>query len=311
LKNIFITGIQSHLGAAVLNEFLHNDYQVFILESDQLLSSRIQSQSSNLHIVNEHIDSLLVMDDFFADIDCIIHANGLDIFKPLTEIELSDQKEITTEMLNAALAFNVKRFIYLSTAFTFKPGSLNKGITEKSRQQDKKHSAILHAMALTEREVWRAVAEGLDAVILNPAICLDPRSEYGFFDWLKSDLNTNHSIDSAINNAFIDVRDVATVCRLCLELEIVNEQFLLAAFHCDVKSFIADFNEKMQMHSASSWLNFWSVHLKKYFNTAQKNHLELLQVLFGRDYNFDCSKAEATFNISYREKKEILEALDI
>lgn len=311
MKNIFITGIESHLGAAVLDDFLQNDYQVFVLESDRLSNSRIQGQPSNLHIVNEHIDSLIVMDDFFAGVDCIIHANGLDIFKPLAESELSDHKEITSELLNAALAFNVKRFIYLSTAFAFKPGSQNNTITEKSHQQDKKHSEILHSMALKEREVWRAVAEGLDAVILNPAVCLDSRSQCGFFDWLKSDLYTSHSINSAVNNAFIDVRDVATVCRLCLELDIVNEQFLLAAFHCDVKDFIADYHEKMRIHSAISRLKFWSMHLKKHFSTAWKNHFKLLQALFGRDYNFDCSKAEEVFNMSFRTKKEILDELDI
>src|SRR5690606_10678318 len=78
-----------------------------------------------------------------------------------------------------------------------------------------------------EMEVWRGIAEGLNAVIVNPSIVL------GYGDW--------HSSSSAIFknvyeqfpwytngiNGFVDVEDVARAVVLLLEAPVKGERFIL------------------------------------------------------------------------------------
>lgn len=93
------------------------------------------------------------------------------------------------------------------------------------------HPAYATSKYLGELEVWRGVAEGLSAVIVNPSVVLGPG------DWSRSSTRLlryaqqEHTFYTPGLLNFVDVRDVAAqLVRLTLELPAVRgERFVLSA----------------------------------------------------------------------------------
>ena len=96
-------------------------------------------------------------------------------------------------------------------------------------QTDKGRSAYSCSKYKAEMEVWRGIAEGLQAVIVNPAVILGPG------DWTKGSSKFFSQIYGGLRfhtpgvTAFVDVRDV---CRCMLQLmneKRFGERYILTA----------------------------------------------------------------------------------
>jgi len=85
-------------------------------------------------------------------------------------------------------------------------------------------------------EVWRGMAEGLNAVVVNPSVIIGPgdwnssstaifKSVYNGFPWYSEGVN-----------GFVDVRDVAKAMILLTEKDIFGERFILNGHHATYKS---------------------------------------------------------------------------
>jgi nucleoside-diphosphate-sugar epimerase len=78
-----------------------------------------------------------------------------------------------------------------------------------------------------EREVWRAIAEGLPAVIVNPSIIL------GYGDWTKGSLRIFKQVYDGLpfyttgSSGFVDVEDVVDAMIYLKDKEIIAERFIL------------------------------------------------------------------------------------
>jgi nucleoside-diphosphate-sugar epimerase len=79
--------------------------------------------------------------------------------------------EGTANIINAALATGVKKLMHVSSVAAIGRSRGNEVIHEDTPWED---SALNSNYAITkflsEREVWRGVAEGLNAVIVNPSL---------------------------------------------------------------------------------------------------------------------------------------------
>jgi nucleoside-diphosphate-sugar epimerase len=101
------------------------------------------------------------------------------------------------------------------------------------------HAAYATSKYLAELEVWRGVAEGLQAVMVCPSVILGPadweRSSTRLFRyaWQQHRFYTPGSIN------FVDVRDVvAMMLRLTLELPVTGERYVLSAGSLPLSEFL-------------------------------------------------------------------------
>lgn len=78
-----------------------------------------------------------------------------------------------------------------------------------------------------EREVWRGVAEGLDAVIVNPSVVLGVAGQGMGSSRLFNVVWEGLKFYPPGINGFVDVRDVARAMVMLMESEIKNERFIL------------------------------------------------------------------------------------
>jgi nucleoside-diphosphate-sugar epimerase len=137
--------------------------------------------------------------------------------------------EGTANMVNLALDAGVEKFLHVSSISAFGRYAMKKPIDESTSWQkhpDNTNYAI--SKHLSEMEVWRGQAEGLNTVIINPSTIL------GAGDWRTGSCALFDKIGKGLKfyttglNGFVDVRDVVSVAIQLMESDISAERFIVS-----------------------------------------------------------------------------------
>ena len=170
-------------------------------------------------------NSLLVAMD---GIDYVYHCAASVSFQSADKATLVQTNVQGTEnIVNAALQSNIKKLLHVSSIGALGRAESNGITTENSEWNNKKTSVYSNSKYLAEIEVWRGIAEGLNAVIINPSIILGPG------DWntgsakLFTTMYNGLKFYSVGSNGFVDVEDVTKAMVLLMESNISGERFIL------------------------------------------------------------------------------------
>lgn len=144
--------------------------------------------------------------------------------------------EGTANVVNAALDAGVNKMVHVSSVSALGRIRENEFITEKMNwTEESSNSSYGKSKYFGEMEVWRAIGEGLDAVIVNPSIILGSgnwnkgsselfRSAYNEFPWYTEGVT-----------GVVDVKDVARAMIMLMNSEISGERFILNAENLSYK----------------------------------------------------------------------------
>ena len=161
--------------------------------------------------------------------DAVIHCAGLVSFHPSERTLLyRTNVEGTANIINTALECAIPRFVHVSSVAAI-GRSLTGSQVNESHKWDPRQKTTHYARSKYEGEleVWRGIAEGLNAVIVNPSTVL------GYGDW-------NHTSCALFRNAyrefpwytkgingFVDVEDVASATIQLMNSPVQGERYLL------------------------------------------------------------------------------------
>lgn len=142
----------------------------------------------------------------------------------------------TRNIVNACLLESVKKLIHLSSIAAIGETNSSEEITEDNdwirSSSESWYSITKHA---AEMEVWRGIAEGLNAVIVNPSVIIGPG------DWTKGSPSLIKTVDNGLRYftngivGFVDVRDVCKAMIQLGESHIVAERFILSSENLSFK----------------------------------------------------------------------------
>jgi dihydroflavonol-4-reductase len=236
---IGVTGANGLLGSFIIRKLID--------DKDEFVAfKRKGSDISLLQDINEKIkwrdlDLLdpVSMDDSLTGVTSLIHAAAMVSFNPRHASAIARvNTEGTRNLVNACLAQQIKRFVYISSV-----GALGRLKGQQLIDEDNKwvenaqHTAYATSKYLAELEVFRGQEEGLQTVILNPSVILAPA------DWEKSSAKLFKYvwderlfyIDGSFN--YVDVRDVAAATLSLLKSGMENERFIVSAGSVSFKEF--------------------------------------------------------------------------
>ncbi len=190
---------------------------------------KVNELLKNIEWVDADLLDVYSLMDAMVGINQVFHCAAMVSFEAKDEEEMMNiNAEGTANMVNAALAKGIKKFCHVSSVATI--GVPEKGALAheetfwKSSPENSNYSISKYA---AEREVWRASAEGLDVVIVNPSLII------GAGNWQQSSSNMFSKASKGIKfytdggTGFVDVRDVSALMILLMKSEIKNERFLL------------------------------------------------------------------------------------
>ena len=164
--------------------------------------------------------------------------------------------EGTANIVNAAIDAGVRKLVHVSSVAALGRIRENEIITEQMHwTPETSNSRYGESKHLGEMEVWRGIAEGLNAVIVNPTIILGSgnwdegstaifRTAYNEFPWYTQG-----------TTGFVDVKDVARAMIALMESDVSAERFIISGHndsYQNVFNAIADGFGKKRPHKKVS-----------------------------------------------------------
>ena len=173
----------------------------------------------------EDLDSLRIA---LEGIEGVYHCSAKVSFYPKDEAEMFKTNiEGTKNLLYIAEEKSVKKFLFVSSIAVFDKINEKGEIDEESDFDGKKqNSAYALSKYLSEMEVWRAYAEGMNTIIINPGVII------GSGNWGKSSGDLFPSFEKSPfsfsgGTAYVDVRDVAKTAVILMEKEKFGERYII------------------------------------------------------------------------------------
>lgn len=162
----------------------------------------------------------------------------------------------TTNMVNAALHAGVSHFVHVSSIATLGDTRSGEPVSEGEPWDSlPKGSAYGRTKHAAEREVWRAMAEGLPAVIVNPSVIIGPG------DWSDGSCELFTSVWNGLKyyttgmNGYVDVRDVARAMVMLAEARIVNERFVVNGANVSYKDLFASIAQGLNKPTPAKYVS--------------------------------------------------------
>ncbi|RNA61899.1 NAD-dependent epimerase/dehydratase family protein [Chryseobacterium nematophagum] len=239
---VFVTGATGILGRVIVLELLKRGKKVYAAKRagrnlyDVKNSYKFYTENSNdffnkIEWVDIDFDDINSLRDILnKGIEEVYHCAAKVSFDPKDEKEMYHTNLKGTEnLLYACEEVGIKKFLHVSSIAVLDNFNENGELDEESDFNPKwEHSAYSITKHLSEMEVWRASAEGLNVVILNPGIII------GTGNWNQSSgeiFSTfeRNKVTFSGGSAYVDVRDVAKIAIELMENNIFGERFIIVS----------------------------------------------------------------------------------
>lgn len=230
LSSVLVTGGTGFLGAYILRDLVNAGYKVSALRRRKVMPDFIsQDILSKVDWIDGDIMDPVLLEEAMTDTDAVIHSAAVVSYDPADRDKLfATNIEGTANVVNAAIATGVKKFIHVSSVAAIGKTKNNEIVTEQTHWQDSKYNTMYGVSKHhSEMEVWRGVAEGLNAIIVNPSLIL------GYGDW---NVSSSAIFKSVYKNfpwytkgvtGFVDVEDVSRAIVQLLATNIHSERFII------------------------------------------------------------------------------------
>ncbi|OVE57130.1 NAD-dependent epimerase/dehydratase family protein [Chryseobacterium mucoviscidosis] len=238
---VFVTGATGILGRVIVLELLKKGKNVRaakrptsnlneVRHSYTFYTENPDDFFNRIEWVDVDFNDIYSLQEALKDVDEVYHCAAKVSFHPHDEKEMYRTNIKGTEnLLYACEGSGVKKFLHVSSIAVLDNFNEKGELDEDSDFNPKlDHSAYALSKHLSEMEVWRASAEGLNVVIVNPGIII------GSGNWGKSSGDVfptfeKNSFTFSGGSSYVDVRDVAEISIELMEKNIFGERFVVIA----------------------------------------------------------------------------------
>lgn len=243
---VFVTGGTGMVGAHLLYALVSKGEKVRALKrpgssiqrTEKIFAFYSEEYLSLLHNIEWVEGDILEKEslrELLFGINKIYHAAAMVSFDPRDrDIMIHNNCEGTANLADLALSLQIPRFCHVSSIAAI--GSPPEGIEANEDhpwRNNREHSAYAESKYLSEMEVWRAIIQGLDAVIINPSVIIGPG------DWKSGSSKFFYTVWKGLKfytkggTGFVDVRDVTTVMQRLVDddvwEDVKNQRYILNA----------------------------------------------------------------------------------
>jgi dihydroflavonol-4-reductase len=230
---VLVTGGTGFLGSYIIKELVEKNYPVrAIRRRTSKFPFYIPAEIfKKCEWVEGDILDIVSIEEAMEGVDTVIHSAAMISFhkgdrKQMYQVNIQG----TANVVNVALEKNISRFVHVSSVAALGRSKMGGHVNEEKEWQGNNtntHYAI--SKYRSEMEVWRAIGEGLNAVIINPSTVL------GYGDWNTSSCRIFKTIYDEFpwyttgSNGFVDIEDVAKATVLLMESNISEHRFIASA----------------------------------------------------------------------------------
>lgn len=252
---ILVTGGTGLVGSQLLFDLTIREQKVRALKrknSDLRITRRLFNDQperfNRIEWVEGDVTDLFSIEDALQGVDTVYHSAAMISFLPEDKEKMYKiNVEGTANMVNMALEKKVKNFCHVSSVAALGRSEGNRTIDEHNLWKTSKfNSNYAISKYGGEREVWRGVEEGLNAVIINPSIIIGPGNWITGSTQLFPSIYHGLPFYSAGITGYVDVRDVSRCAIELVQKNIRGERFIISAENLSYKDLFFMIADEMQ-----------------------------------------------------------------
>jgi len=301
---ILVTGATGFLGAELVKQLTDQNMQVrAIRRSNSKIPALLQNNTLVTWCIAD-INDPEDLADAFDSITKVYHCAATVSFDPKDKAKLLKINIEGTENIVNLCVENNARLLHVSSIAALGFAKEGQLISEKHFwDYDPKAHNYAISKYQGEMEVWRGIAEGLDAVIVNPAVIIGKNAGYNgsgaIFKLVKEGLK--FYTDGA--TGIVDVEDVAKCMILLMESDITAERYTLSAENLHYKDFFAEIAKGFGIKAPTTQAKPWMLGIA--WRAAK-----LASVFTGKPAALTKDAARSSFNLSYYTNQKIIDTLN-
>lgn len=279
---ILVTGGTGFLGSRLLQALVSSGKDVRCIYRKSILKGVPLEAAQYVDWQEADLLDVASIDQVMENVEQVYHCAGLVSFDPRDKKALyATNVKGTANIVNACLRHGVQKLVHVSSVAAIGRHTRKSEFDETSEWEDNKHNtfyAITKHQA--EMEVWRGIAEGLNAVIVNPTILVGPslvwedasakliRNSYEGFRWFTRGIN-----------GFVDVDDVVAAMIRLMQRDISSERFILNGDNWSYETFFRTVHRALgsikPLRYAAPWMGeiLWRVEMLRSKLTGRRPSL--------------------------------------
>jgi nucleoside-diphosphate-sugar epimerase len=246
---VLVTGGTGLLGAHLLYELCQkydgvkaikraNSDIKRVLKTFGYYSNAAESLFNKIEWLAADVTDIFSLEDAFTDVTTVYHCAAVVSFSP-DDVEQMFHINVdgTANVVDLCIEKNIELCYVSSTAALGRDKTNPEAVIDENTQWKRSpdNSNYAKSKFQSEKEVWRGIAGGLKAVIVNPPIILGPTN------WNLGSAKMFEKVWSGLRfytqgaNAFVDVRDVAKIMILLTEQKQFGERFVASSENMSYK----------------------------------------------------------------------------
>jgi nucleoside-diphosphate-sugar epimerase len=257
---ILVTGATGFLGAELAKLLVNSGAQIRCAKrSTSVIPTILVPFSQKIEWVDADIMDMFALENALQGVSQVYHCAAW------VSLKEADKKQMirtnvtgTANLVDLCLENNI-RLVHVSSIAAIgiaKPGELTN--EEHHLEESTENDGYAISKLESEMEVWRGIAEGLDAVIVNPSLIIGPSAGKAGSGALFETVRKGLKFYTTGSAGFIDVEDVAKCMVALMNSDITAERYIISAENYTYKAITAEiaqgFNIKPPAKLAKPWM---------------------------------------------------------
>ena len=310
MKSAFVTGATGFLGINLVQQLLDNGWQVTALHrktSNLTYLKRFDVKLAEGAITDK--DSLLKA--MSENVDAVFHvAANTSMWSKWNDQQYQDNVIGTRNMVEVALHKKAKRFIHTSSISAY---GHHYGVVDETTVSNALSSEMNYTVTKyqAELEIDRAIAKGLDAVVVNPCDIMGPYDSHNWAQVIQAVYNNDVPGIPPGNAVVCHVRDVARAHISAYEKGRTGERHLLGGADVTFKEIFNTIERFMDKKESSFVLPKWLLRAVVPFYVIQSKlngkepiltYEKYLELKFPKHVSYEKALAELDYTTSPLEE---------
>ena len=302
---VLVTGATGFLGSELISQLLLRGEKIRAIKRETSRIPQILADSEGIEWFTADLLDYYSLSEALHGISCVYHCAAFISFQQKDKKEmLKVNVEGTTNLLNICAEKNIRRFLHVSSIAALGESRNGNLITEESHWEfGAGQSTYSVSKYQSEMEVYRAAAEGMEVVIVNPSIIIGKNVGITGSGQLFESIRKGLKYYPGGSCGYVDVEDVAKVMILLMATNISNERFIVNSENLSYKEFFQSiaqgFGQKPPMIALKPWM----------MNIALLG-TQVISLISGKNFGLSKETIRSAFKKQAFSNKKIKETLD-
>lgn len=265
---IVITGATGFLGSTLVYDLVTAGNEVRCLKrSTSAIPTKLSVHADKITWIEGDVNDIASLEELLEGCTLLYHCAAVVSFNPAKTAELYHINiEGTANVVNVALSKGIQKMVHVSSIAAL--GSVKQGLINEEVYFEETVSTSAYAISKhrSEMEVWRGIAEGLPAVIVNPSVIIGPTENWvGGFAPIVKRAYKGHKYYTDGVNGLVDVRDVSKAMIALMDSTKAKGRYILSGANVNFKDWFTLLNASFghpapRKRISIFWLEFaWRV----------------------------------------------------